>query len=232
MKILYKNILFIFLIIGYLSACTAPPKKTYLGTASLRIVNAVPERYNLTLFVNDTSKTPTALNFSDSSANQKVNAGTSKIYTKSGGNVIYRSDLTFLFLPKENYTVFIAGKISKDSISYISFKDSLNAPTQGKAKVRFINTSYNSSSLDALFSSRATDSVYNYGNIGFRAGSNYLEFKPGSYYVKVKQSGGNAVLVNKTAIDIKAGKIYTLWAKGIINGSGNFNIDVGVLKDN
>lgn len=232
MKILNKNVFFILLIIGYLSACTAPPKKTYIGRANLRIVNAVPERYNLTLFVNDTSKTPTALNFSDLSFNQNVNAGTSLIYTKASGNIINRSDLTFLFLPKENYSVFIAGKISKDSISYISFKDSLNAPTQGKAKVRFINTSYNSSSLDALFSSRATDSLYNYGNIGFRAGSNYLEFKPGSYYLKVKQTGGKTVLVNKTAIDIKVGKIYTLWAKGLINGTTNFNLDVGILNDN
>lgn len=232
MKLLNKNIFFIILIIGYLSACTAPPKKTYLGIASLRIVNAVPERYNLTLFVNDTSRTPNPLNFADSSTNQNVKAGTSLIYTKASGNVVNRSDLTFLFLPKENYTVFIAGKISKDSISYISFKDSLNTPKQGKAKVRFVNTSYNSSSLDALFSNRLIDSVYNFGNIGFRAGSNYLEFNPGVYFIKVKQTGGKSILINKAAIDIKAGKIYTLWAKGLINGTGNFNIDIGVLKDN
>ncbi|MBK0384194.1 DUF4397 domain-containing protein [Pedobacter sp. SD-b] len=234
MKKTIKNFQYIFILstLCYLASCTAPTKKTYFGQATLRIVNAVPENYNLTLFVNDTSKTPTPLKFTDFSAHQNVMAGTSTIYTKSNGNVINRSDLTFLFLPKENYTIFIAGKISKDSLSYISFKDSLNAPIQGQAKVRLINTSYNSASLDAIFSNRSIDSLNTFGNIGFRSGNNYLQFKPGVYFIKLRQTGSKNIIFTKSNIEIKAGKIYTLWAKGLINGNANYSLDVGVLNDN
>lgn len=215
-----------------ITSCTKKEVIANLGQSKIRVINASPDNSVVTFFVNDTLKTPQALSFSVGTGYLNTSAGTREVYTKVSGNEINHSRTKFFFQNGKNYTIFIGGKISKDSLIYISTEDRLTVSLTNKAKVRLINISPNSTSLEAVFSAQLTDSLANFSNLSFRSGSLYSEFNPGTYILKIRKSGQKTALYNGSNLNIAAGKIYTIWVKGLVNGTGNFNISAGMLSDN
>jgi hypothetical protein len=214
-----------------ITSCTKKEVIADLGQAKIRVINASPDNSVVSFFVNDTLKTPQALSFSAGTGYLNTSAGTRQVFTKVAGNEVNHSRTNFFFQNGKNYTIFIGGKISKDSLIYVSTEDNLAVSLTNKAKVRLINISPNSSSLDAVFTTRLTDSIANFSNLSFRSGSLYSEFIPGTYIIKIRKSGQKTALVNGSNLNISAGKIYTIWVKGLVNGTGNFNISASILED-
>jgi hypothetical protein len=230
-RFLKSKVLFGVFCCTILFACTQA-EIINLGQSKIRIINVTPENNSLSFFVNDTLKTPQALSFSEGTGYLNTSAGTNQVFTKVSGNEVNHSRTNFFFNSKNYYTIFISGKISKDSLIYISTEDKLTAPTSNKAKVRLVNVSPNSTSLEAVFSTQLIDSIANFSNINFRASSNYFEFTPGNYIIKVRKAGQKTALVNGANFNISPGKIYTIYVKGLLNGTGSFNLSAGMLTDN
>ncbi len=228
LKVLFGVFPFILLF-----ACTQKEAILNPGESKIRIVNASPDNSIVSFFINDTLKTPQALNFLERTNYQTTSAGTHQVFTKVSGNEVNNSRTKFFFRNNYSYTIFVSGKISKDSLIYVSTEDNLTAPaTSTKAKVRFINVSPNSASLEAVFSTVITDSVANFSNVNFRASSLYQEFTPGTYIIKIRKTGQKIALANGTNFSVSAGKIYTVWVKGLLNGTGDFALSARMLSDN
>ncbi|TKB95989.1 DUF4397 domain-containing protein [Pedobacter cryophilus] len=228
-----KNLIFGIFICLIFQACTASTDSDLnLGEARIKIYNASPDNSMITFYVNDTLKTPQALSFSQSTNYANTAAGSHIVYTKTGANEIRNSKFSFLFQQNKSYSIFIGGKISKDSLVYISTEDNLTAPSANKAKVRLINASPNSPSVDAVFSTNLTDSIPNFMNTNFRSGTIYTEFDPGNYIIRIRTAGTKTVITSDSNLNIVAGKIYTICIKGLLNGSGNFALSTVLISDN
>jgi Domain of unknown function (DUF4397) len=227
-----KNSIFGLFICLIFQACTTSDSDLNLGEAQIKIYNASPDNSMITFYVNDSLKTPQALSFSQSTNYANTAAGSHIVYTKSGANEIPNSKFSFLFQKNKYYSMFIAGKISKDSLVYISTEDDLTAPSANKAKVRLINASPNSPSVDAIFSTSLTDSIPNFRNTNFRTGTIYTEFDPGNYLIRVRTAGTNTVITSGSNLNIVAGKIYTICIKGLLNETGNYTLSTVLIPDN
>ena len=215
------------------SACKQDKAKLLdLGEASIRIINAVPENTAISVKLNDSLKTPQVLNFSQIASYQKIAAGYKVINTNSNRLSITNANLKLLFKNKKNYSVFIAGKISKDSLVYIVLEDNLTSPSDTTVKVRFVNTCPNSPSLEAVFSTNVSDSVASFSSTTFRASTVYQLFKAGNYVIKIRQAGSKQNLALGANFKIIAGRVYTIWVKGLLNGTGEYQLNPALLTDN
>ncbi len=241
MKFIYANIIrsllkvFCLSIISFLllTACnTSEDLNLIRGNAKIRVINASPDNSSVSFSINDSLITPQPLNFGDTIPYSSIPAGTLSVSSSISRNPINRSNIDFFFSPDKNYTFFIAGKISQDSLVYVTTEDDLAVNPDTLAKVRFINLSPNSTYLDVIFSTKPADSVVTFTNINFKSGTNYKYFKPGGYHLKFRTAGKKINLVDTTGITIIKGKAYTIWAKGLFNQTGGFSLKTALLRDN
>jgi hypothetical protein len=212
-------------------SCKPSPIPAYTGNTMLRIVNVTPEDNSINFYINDTIKNRTAITYKQTLNNITTSAGEKSVYVKNNGVLIEKSRLNILFLNQFNYTVFLSGKIAKDSLNYITLVDSLKNPSNGKAKVRIINTISNIGSIEGVFTTALKDSVANFSNINYATSTNYLEFVPGNYLVKIRKSNDKETLAALANIQILAGKIYTIYGSGLLNGGPNYPLSVNLLID-
>lgn len=227
--------IFVLLLIGSvlaLTSCKTDAPVRSFGESHLRIINASPNNSLINFYVNDSLKTTNPLTFGQNSAYFSVSGGINHFQVKVNGNLVNRSDLTFQLDTNKYFTVFVAGNISKDSMSYVSLQDDLKVLTDTTAKVRFVNLVPNSPYLDVVVSTNPQDSIPSFSGINFASGANYKQFKSGNYTIKFRQTGKNIDLASPITLQLDAGKIYTLWAKGYINGTGNQAFSSSLLTDN
>ena len=228
-----KQLLFSFFIIinFWFWSCKPSPIPVYTGNTTLRIVNVTPENNSISFFINDTIKNRQAIAFKEVLNNITTSAGEKRVYIKNNGILIEKSRLSILFLSNLNYTVFISGKIAKDSLNYITLVDSLKAPSSGKAKIRMVNTIPNIGFIEGVFTTKLTDSIANFTSINYGTSTQYVEFSPGIYLLKLRKSNSKETLTSLANIQITAGKIYTLYGTGLVNGGPNYPLSVNLLID-
>ncbi|MBU0696149.1 MAG: DUF4397 domain-containing protein [Bacteroidetes bacterium] len=215
----------------WMSCSDTTPILTF-GESKIRIINAAPDAGNIKLYANDSLKTPNGLSFGQSTDFTNISGGINKFLVKNNDQSIEKSRLNFKLDTNKKYTFFIAGGVTKDSLTYVSLKDNLTVLTDTTAKIRLVNLVPSSPFLDLIFSKDSTENLASFSNINFKSGTDYKQFKPGIYFLKVRESGNKIDLLNVPNFKIEAKKIYTLWLKGYINGSGNQALDAQILKDN
>lgn len=215
-----------------LSSCKTDTPVLSFGESHIRIINASPDDNAINVYINDTLKTSSPLAFGESNSYAPISGGVNHFQVKVNGNLVNHSDLTFQLDTNKFFTVFVAGNISKDSMSYVSLQDDLKVLTDTTAKVRFVNLAPNSPYLDVVVSTDPQDSISSFSGVNFGSGANYKQFKAGNYTIKLRQSGKNVDLATPISIKFEAKKIYTLWAKGYINGTGSQTLSPALLIDN
>ena len=202
------------------------------GKAKIRIINASPDESIINVTINDTLRTPSPLKFSQNTAYQSVAAGNRLVSTTAEKIISNNANLNFLFKNDKRYSVFIAGKIAKDSLIYITLEDNFLGATDTTARVRFLNASPNSTNLEATFSTNLRDSLTNLSSTAFRSSTLYQTFKPGNYTIKVRANRNTGNLAVGANFNIVAGKYYTIWMKGLKNEIGVYALNPVLLTDN
>lgn len=222
-----------YLAIVQLTSCKPDEKDvSNLGQARIRIINASPDESIIRVKLNDSLKTPQPLSFSQNTGYQNVGAGTKSINTNTNIPITNNNNLNILLKNSKSYSVFVAGKIKQDSLIYITLDDNLLPPSDTTAKIRFVNTSPNSPNLEAVFSRNIIDSVVNFQSTAFRSSTAYQLFKSGIYTIKIRSTGSKTNLAVGANFNIVAGRIYTIWVKGLVNETGIYQLSPALLTDN
>ena len=236
MKNRNNSILILFILcfsLVFTSGCAVDETKlANSGESKIRIINASPDESVISVTINDTLRTPKPLKFSQNTAYQSVAAGNRLVSTTAEKILSSNANLNFLFKNDKRYSVFIAGRIAKDSLIYITLEDNFLGATDTTARVRFLNASPNSTNLEATFSTNLRDSLTNLSSTAFRSSTLYQSFKPGNYSIKVRASRNTSNLAVGANFNIVAGKYYTIWMKGLKNETGVYALSPVLLTDN
>ncbi len=216
----------------FLYSCEPIGEELQQGEANLRIVNAAPENNEYSFFINDSLKTDQALKFGEVRTYLNVSAGTNRVYTKLNDEIISNTNINLFLQKSTKYTLFLAGIASKDSLIYISTLDNNTILSDTMATVRFINVSPDATNLNLVFQKNLVDSVSVISNINYRSASQYVKVSPLNYFLRVKKSGATDRLASMDNYNLEAGKIYTFWTKGLVNGAGDYALELKVLEDN
>lgn len=127
-------------------------------------------------------------------------------------------DTTVTFADGGFYSVFIVNNLT--SVEALTVRDSTSAPTEGKAKVRFINLSPDATSLDVTLN----EGTSLFSGQAFKQPSDFVEIDADKSSFAVKAAGGSDASVSVSDLNLRPGRFYTIIARGFANPpSGNNN---------
>jgi Domain of unknown function (DUF4397) len=111
----------------------------------------------------------------------------------------------------KNYTILAINKLA--TIDYLAFEDSLTAPAAGKARVRFIHASPDAPAVDIYVKGTTPTKIFNAA--AFKSGSS-IEATAGTIDLEVRAAGGATAVLTVPGVTLVAGKIYTIFAYGLL----------------
>jgi hypothetical protein len=116
---------------------------------------------------------------------------------------------SFTLTPRLYHSLYIVN--DKESVSYVFVKDEYKETVTDKAQVRFANLSSDSPSYSLELEGDTTA----FADRAFKTLTPYKYIKPAIFKVLLKNKATNAVVATMNNVDLKAGKYYTIWAKGL-----------------
>lgn len=124
----------------------------------------------------------------------------------------------------------------------IVVEDNLTAPSTGNAHVRFFHFSPNAPEVKVVNTGApGTPIVFSarrYAETSRRVGSsttNFNNFSPipaGTYNLQVQVNSNNTPVLDINGLNLVAGKIYTIYARGLVNGGAGQELGATVILHN
>jgi hypothetical protein len=204
-------------------SCKKEKEETPVATAKVNVIHASPDAPGVDLLVDNAKVNATALTFPNATGYLSVNAGTRNIKVNAAGTTTTVINADIPFTKDKNYSVYAINKLA--SIGAILVEDDLTAPATGKAHVRFFHLSpdapavtvgvLNGGTFTGVFSNRSFET-----QTTATANQAFAPVDAGTYNFDVRLAGTTTSVLTLTGITLQAGKIYTVFAKGLVSGSG------------
>jgi len=109
------------------------------------------------------------------------------------------------------YSLFITNEKDNDDAEYVQISDDLTNPAEGKAKIRFVHVSPDAGKLNLA----VTGGEDLFTEKEFKSATDFKEIDAKTQTFNIVDQESKAVLSTLENVDIKAGKIYTVWVKGL-----------------
>lgn len=195
------------------------------ANSRVTIVHASPDAPGVDIYV-DGAQAVTNLTFPSATGYVELPSGTRSIAVNvtGTGTTVIAADLKLD--PNTDYSVFAIDEVSE--ITALVLEDNLSSPAAGKSHVRFIHLSPDAPAVDVALAGGAVL----FSNVAF---SEYIDFTPldaGTYDLEVRLAGTNTVVLPLPGITLTAGKIYTVFAKGFVSGSGATALGAEIVVNN
>ncbi len=199
---------------------------TPAGNARLMIVHASPDAPAVDLLLDNSKVNTSPVEFLDNTAYLTVTEGTRNIKVNVAGTTTTALAANLGFTKNKNYTLFAVDSVSKLNALFI--EDNLTAPASGKAHVRFIHLSPDAPAVDVAL----TGGGVVFGKISFKDYTDFTPLDAGTYNLEVRLAGTANVVLPLPGISLTAGKIYTVYAKGFVGGSGDQALNAQIIVNN
>lgn len=122
------------------------------------------------------------------------------------------------------YSVFAYDTLLSNKIKIFAVEDDISAPASGKAKLRFFHLSPANLSVDIILNDSAMFKNRSYAdNVGDNSKSGFISVAAGTYGIKVRLANSAESippLVTINNVSFADGHVYTLFAKGKVDGKG------------
>ncbi len=218
--------LFIAAAIISFSSCTKKNDDTTFYS-SLSVTHASPDAPAVDIYIDNSKVTTTPFSFSNTTGYLKnIISGKRNIKVNVAGTTtnVINADITFD--GNKSYSLFAIDSVSK--LSTILTVDDLTAPAAGKAHVRFIHLSPDAPAVDIA----VVGGPVVFPNSSFKSVSAFTPLGAGTYNLEVRVAGTTNVALTLPSITLESGKIYTVYAKGFLGGTGAQALDAGIIVNN
>ena len=205
----------LFASITLFTSCKEDESNDDKSYAKVLVTHASPNAPGVDLLVDNSKQNSSALTFPNNTGYLQVESGTRNIKVNVTGTSTTVIEANLMLAKDNNYSVFAVDSVS--NISAIVLADDLSAPAAGKAHVRFIHLSPNAPAVDVAV---ASSGAVVFGNKKFTEYTAFTPLDAGTYNLDVRVAGTSTVALVLPAITLEAGKIYTVFAKGFLGGSG------------
>ncbi len=192
-------------------------------TSALTVINLAPDAGRLDFFL-DNQRADTPLVYTSFFRYFEIFSGNRVVeLAKSGSNTFLANNVAPL-QPGRYYSLFVTGKA--DSVAFKLFEDNLNNPATGKAKIRFGHFAPDAPRVDVLLNTTATFNNQEYAKV-----SDFKEVDPAeTYRLQVRPTGTTTTVID-TNIKIEANKIYSIFARGIVSGTGGKKLSAQIYTN-
>jgi Domain of unknown function (DUF4397) len=186
------------------------------------VTHASPDAPGVDLLV-DNAVAGTNLTFPNSTGYLEVNSGTRNVKVNVTGTTTTALQANLNLAADKNYSVFAVNNVAM--IEAVVLEDNLTSPASGKAHVRFIHLSPNAPAVDITL----TDGTVVFGDYIFKEASAFTPLNAATYNLQVRLAGTTTVVLDLPNIALTAGKIYTVFAKGLVGGSGTQSLGAQII---
>jgi hypothetical protein len=195
------------------------------STSKVLVTHASPDAPGVDILVDNTIAA-TNLTFPNSVGYADLTAGTRNIKVNVTGTSTTALQANLPLEANKNYSIFAVNTVS--SIEAIVLEDNLTAPASGKAHVRFLHLSPDAPAVDITTTSGAVV----FGNYTFKQASAFTPLDAGTYDLQVRLAGTSTVVLDLPGIALAPGKIYTVFAKGLVSGTGVQALGAQIIVNN
>ncbi|MEW6411308.1 MAG: DUF4397 domain-containing protein [Candidatus Zixiibacteriota bacterium] len=204
-----------------------PVLSTPAPTANVIIVHASPDAPGVDIVVDNGAPAVEDLEFLQNTGYVALNSGTRnvKVNVANSTTTVINADLNLS--PNVNYSVFAVNSVA--NIEPLVLVDDLSAPAAGKAHVRFVHLSPDAPSVDVAL---AGGGAVVFGNVAFKEFLGFTPLDAGTYNLEVRVAGTATVALPLPGITLQAGKIYTVFAKGFLSGTGSQALGAEIIVNN
>ncbi|QQS35581.1 MAG: DUF4397 domain-containing protein [Ignavibacteriales bacterium] len=193
--------------------------------SKVMVVHSSPDAPAVDLLV-DNQVAGTNLSFPSNTSYLEVNSGTRNFKVNVAGTNTTVIDVSPSLTMNTSYSVFAVNSVA--SIEPLLLTDDLSTPASGKAHVRFIHLSPDAPAVDITL----TDGTIVFGNRAFKEFTPFTPLDAGTYNLQVRVAGTSTVALDLPGITLQAGKIYTVFAKGFLAGSGAQVLGAQIIANN
>jgi len=195
-----------------LSSCEDDEKITY---ANVLVTHASPDAPGVDLLIDGIKVNTQPLTYPSNTGYLEAETGTRNIKINVAGTstTVINGDIDLE--ADKYYSVFAVDQVSE--ISVLVLADDLELPAAGKAHVRFVHLSPDAPAVDVAV---ASSGAVVFPNIEFKESTAFTPLDAGTYNLDVRVAGTSTVALVLPPIALQAGKIYTVFAKGFLEGTG------------
>ena len=193
--------------------------------ARVMAVHASPDAPAVDLLV-DGAVAGTGLAYPNNTAYLEVAAGTRNVKVNVGGTTTTVINASLPVTGGSSYTVFASDVVA--SIGAVVLTDDLTAPASGKAHVRFVHLSPNAPAVDVA----VQGGQVLFANKAFKQYTPFTPVNAGTYNLEVRLAGTATVALPLNGIVLQPGKIYTVFAKGLVGGAGAQALGAQIIVNN
>jgi hypothetical protein len=198
---------------------------TSSGSANAMVIHASPDAPGVDLLVDD-AIAGTNLEFPDNTGYLTLSAGMHNIKVNVTGTATTVIEADLDFEKDKSYSVFAVDSVA--NLGALVIEDDLTAPASGNAHVRFIHLSPNAPAVDIT----TTAGAIVFGDKSFKEYTDFTPLAAGSYDLEVRLQGTSTVVLELPGIALEDGKIYTVFAKGFVGGSGDQALGAEIIANN
>ncbi|UCC80898.1 MAG: DUF4397 domain-containing protein [Candidatus Zixiibacteriota bacterium] len=196
------------------------------ATTNVLVTHASPDAPGVDLLVDGIVVNSQALEFPDNTGYLAVNTGTRNFKVNASGTSMTVIDATLTIGANLNYSIFAIDELS--DIRALVLQDDLTSPASGKSHVRFLHLSPDAPAVDITL----TDGTVLFGNVAFEGYTDFTPFDSGTYDLQVRVAGTGIVALELPGINLEDGTIYTVFAKGFLNGEGSHALGAEIIVNN
>lgn len=191
--------------------------------SSVLVTHASPDAPGVDLLVDNVKVNSAALTFPNSTGYLSVNSGTRNIKVNVAGTSTSVINADLPLVKNVSYSIFAVNTVA--NLEPLVIEDDLTAPAAGNAHVRFIHLSPDAPAVDIAVDGGAVV----FPDVTFKEYSDFTPLPAGSYDLEVRVAGTSTVALDLDPIVLEAGKIYTVFAKGLLAGSGNQALSAQII---
>lgn len=213
-----------FAMMALVSSCEKDNEKTY---ADLMVVHASPDAPGVDLLIDDVKKNSSPLAYPNNTGYLSIESGTRNIKVNVSGTTTNVINGDLAVEQDKKYSLFAIDVVAK--LSVVVLGDDLTPPAAGKAHVRFLHLSPDAPAVDIAI---ASSGAVVFGNVGFKGYTGFTSLNEGTYNLDVRLTGTSTVVLVLPAITLQTGKIYTVFAKGLVQGTGAQALGTEIILNN
>jgi len=199
--------------------------------ARVMVIHASPDAPAVDVRVNG-DVAATNLSFPNNTSYVDVKAGNASIQVAPTGTTNYVINTNANLSANSSYSILAVNKLNNITASVVT--DNLTPPAAGKAHVRFFHLSPDAPAVDiavkggsVVFANRSFNDQATNASL-----TNFTALDSGTYNLEVRLAGQQAISQPLPPITIQAGKIYTVFAHGLLTGTGNQALGAKVIIHN
>jgi LPXTG-motif cell wall-anchored protein len=216
-----KRTSWIVTVAGLLLALVLVPAALAQSSAKVRVVHASPDAPAVDVWV-DGNKVLSNVGFFTASDYLDVPAGPHDIKVTPTGdaNTTVIDAKGVSVEAGKAYTIAAVGKLAEIRPAILA--DNLAAPAPGKAHVRVVHASPDAPAVDIKVKGGPTL----ISGLAFPKDSGYSPVDAGTYDLVVTPAGSDTVALDLAGTQLEAGKIYDIFAVGLLNGEPKLRVEV------